>query len=295
MRVDRRTLLKTGAAAAAATALPNGFAGSTASAAREAKSFAEYLSDLGYELIPPANLITGHSFNGGVSYDEGHDYHGGGASGEPSKWFVLQDCARLDDIAKRNEFGVLAYFHILGCTNNAPAHRGEVLEQIVKYLVGPAGLKPERFVLVATERGDGFLEQLEPFGFKRDQVVLRKLDDARTAGDGSGYFKPDGHPMGQEFHTLSFHYAPEGKDLPSGRTYPLPGYLEIGEFLFEPQHKAAKDHESFGLGAERLVMAQGKLAGDFNSSRERLLAKLRDDTKRNGLKLPNAYDNFSAL
>lgn len=294
MSVDRRTLLKTGAFAAVAAAFPAHLTGLTASAAEQAKTYYDYLSGLGYKAIKEADLITGDSFNGGIRYDEGHDYHADAPNGEPNRWHVFQDCARVEDIAKRNDLGVLAYFHIIGCTNNEPAHRGEVLEQVVRYLVGPANLKPERFVLVATERGDGYLKQLEPFGFKRDQVVFREFDEARNAGDGSGYFKPDGHPMGQELHTLSFHYAPEGSDIPAERVYPLPGYLEIGEFLFDPQHDASKESEAFGLGVERLFMAQGQ-SGSFERTRELLLHKLETEAKRREIPLPQAYHDFSAL
>ncbi len=294
MSVDRRTLLKTGAIAAAAAAFPAHLTGLTASAAEEAKTYYDYFSGLGYKAIKEADLITGDSFNGGIRYDEGHDFHADAPNGEPNRWYVFQDCARVEDIAKRNQLGVLAYFHIIGCTNNTPTFRGEVLEQVVRYLVGPANLKPERFVVVGTERGEPFLSQLEPFGIKREQVVFRQLEEARSAGDGSGYFKPDGNPMGQEFHTLSFHYAPEGSDIPSERVYPLPGYLEIGEFAFEPRHDVRKESEAFGLGVERLFMARGK-SGSFERTRKLLLHKLKTEAKRREIPLPQAYHDFSEL
>ena len=295
MAVDRRTFLKTSAGAAAAVTLSGNPTGMTAQAAGEAHSYAEYLTGLGYQGIAPADLITGHNFNGGLSYDESHDYHRKAPGGEPEKWFVLQNCARLDDIAKRNERGVLAYFHILGCVNNTPDHPGEVLQQVLAFLLGQAKLIPERLFVVATEHADPYLERVESAAVAKEQIVTRPFDEAHATGDGSGYFRPDGHPTGPELHSLSLHYVPPGIDIGTEHKYPLPDHLEIGEFLFRPKNKPGSAVEMFSLGVERLAMAQGTSAGDFETSRKRLLASLEKEAGRKNVALPKAYHDFSAL
>ncbi|MEM8743412.1 MAG: hypothetical protein AAGF14_02120 [Pseudomonadota bacterium] len=294
MGIDRRTLLKTGAGAATLAALPEIFTGSIASAAGSAEVLTSHLSEMGYQGFPQASLITPHRFNGGVAFDYVHDYHAGSANGEPEKWFVLQDCARVEDIAKKDEPGVLAYFHVLAFKNNAPAYPGELLDQSLEFLIRKNGFSPERLLLVSTEEFRPFLKHLAPFGLDKGQVVFRQLSEAREAGDGSGFFSPKGYPDSPKILTASFHYIPEGSPVPETASYPPAGYFEIGEYAFKDEQAPNSKAEVALFGVERLAMAQGKSAGDFESSRKRLLEKLKDEAKRTGVELPRAYEDFSA-
>ncbi|MEM6583187.1 MAG: hypothetical protein AAF699_18055 [Pseudomonadota bacterium] len=293
MPVDRRTLLKTGAGAIAV--LPNVFTGSLASAAGTAETLTSFLTGNGYQGFPQADLITSHSFNGSVAFDYVHDYHANSPTGEPEKWFVLQDCARVEDIAKKDKPGVLAYFHVLAFKNNAPAYPGELLDQSLEFLIRQVGFKPSRLLLVSTEKFRPFLKQLEPFDIAEEQVVFRKLSDARKAGDGSGFFSPKGYPETPKILTASFHYMPEGQPMPKTSSYPPGGYFEIGEYAFKDEQAPSSKAEVALFGVERMAMAQGKTAGDFSSSRKRLLARLEEEAERRDIALPKAYHDFSAL
>ncbi len=295
MTVDRRTLLKTGAGAATLAVLPDTLTGSLASAAGTAEGLTKHLAGMGYQGFPQASLITPHRFNGGVAFDYVHDYHADSPNGEPEKWFVLQDCSRVEDITKKHEPGVLAYFHVLAFRNNAPAYPGQVLDQSLEFLVRKAGFKPDRLLLVSTEKFRPFLKQLEPFGIGEAQVVFRKLSEARKAGDGSGFFSPKGYPETPQILTASFHYIPDDMPIPERSSYPPAGFFEIGEYAFKDEQAPASKAEVALFGIERLTMAQGKPAGDFESSRKRLLARLEEEAKRLGVDLPKAHDHFSAL
>jgi hypothetical protein len=294
MTLDRRSFLKT-TVGAAALALSDGVIGTAALAASDGTDLREHFAHLGYQAIAPRDLITQHAFNGGVAYDETHDYHAEAPGGEPQKWAVMQNCARLEDIAKKDQPGTLAYFHIMPCWNNAPAHRGEVLDQALGYLTREAGLKPERFVIVSTERFQPYQDQVKAFGIGESQMVYRQLDEAVKIGDGSGYFRPDGHPMAPESHGASLHYAPEGTPIAKDPGYPPQGYLEIAEFLFEHKNAQTAKPEFFAFGVERVAMAQRKFDGGFETSRAQLLADLQAEAKRRGIDLPKAHGEFSAL
>ncbi|MEM7393751.1 MAG: hypothetical protein AAF492_15525, partial [Verrucomicrobiota bacterium] len=197
--------------------------------------------------------------------------------------------------AKKHEPGVLAYFHVLAFKDNAPAYPGALLGQSLEFLVRKAGFKPDRLLLVSTEEFRPYLKQLEPFGIGQEQVVLRPLSEAREAGDGSGFFSPKGYPDTPKILTASFHYIPNDQPIPKEVGYPPAGYFEIGEFAFKDEEAPTSKAEVALFGVERMTMAQGKTAGDFESSRKRLLKKLRDEAKRTGVDLPQAYKDFAAL
>jgi len=92
-----------------------------------------------------------------------------------------------------------------------------------------------------------------------------------------------------------FHYAPDGTPLPETFSYPLPGYFEIGEFLFESEKVPTSKLEVASFGVERLAMAQGKSAGDFEGSRKHLIAKLEEEAKRRDINLPHAHGKLAEL
>lgn len=291
MSTSRRNFIKVSAGLALASKMVGGANASEPPAGIDFQTITNEFDALGYQAVRREDLITGHLFNGGVRYDENREFSET-SGGEPQKWFVIQDCARVEDVARRGEFGVLAYFHIGAFVENAPAARGDVLKRALDFLIGSAGLDPERIVLVATELGKPFLEHSQSYGIHEEQIVIRSLEEARKSGDGSGYFNPKGHPHVPKQHTISVHYVPPGVSVSANPSYPLPDLIEIGEFGF---NESEEPGELFGFGVERLQMAAGYSAGDFISSRDELLLKLREEADQRKLPLPSAYKEFSSL
>ena len=82
--------------------------------------------------------------------------------------------------------------------------------------------------------------------------------------------------------------------MPETLNYPPEGYYEIGEFLFESEKVPTSKLEVASFGVERLAMARGKPAGDFESSRKHLISKLEEESKRRGIDLPHAHGKLSA-
>ena len=294
MTLDRRTFVKAGAATAVA-ALTNALKGLPALAADDAVEFARHFAELGYKMVDPVNLIQPHEYNGGLLYTCLDGYHKQDRSKEPDKWFVMQGCGRLEDVEVKHEPAVLAHFHIISFRNIKPAYPGEILDLALEYLIRKAEFKPERMIFVSTEKFRPFVKQLEPFGITGKQVVYRSIDEAMQARDGSGYFSPAGHPADPGNYCASFHYVPEGKPIPKSVGYPPEGYIEIGEFLFESAKKPHVKVDALSFGVERLAMARGKPAGDFESSRKQLVAKLEAEAKRRGVDLPDAHGKYSEL
>ena len=293
MTMDRRAFMKTGAGAAAAAALTDVFKAMPALAADDATGLARRFADLGYKMVEPVDLIRPHGFNGGLLYTCLNEYHRDDPRSEPERWFVMQGCGRLEDLDRKQEPGVLAHFHILSFRNNAPAYRGELLDQLLNFLVREADFKPERLLLVSTEKFKPYVKLLKPYGITEKQVFYRSMDEARKEGDGSGFFSPEGHPASPGNHCASIHYAPDAATLPETLSYPPQGYYEICEFLFESEKVPTSKLEVASFGVERLAMAQGKPAGDFESSRKHLISKLEEEAKRRGIDLPHAHRRYA--
>ncbi|MEM7393750.1 MAG: hypothetical protein AAF492_15520 [Verrucomicrobiota bacterium] len=293
MAIDRRVFMKTGAGAAAAAALADIFRAMPALASADATGLARHFADRGYKMVDPVDMIRPHGFNGGLLYTGLNEYHMDDPGKEPDKWFVIQGCGRLEDLDRKHEPGVLAHFHILSFRNNAPAYPGETFDLALGFLVRQAGFKPERLAFVSTDKFKPYLKLLQPYGISESQVVYRSIDEARKAGDGSGFFSPKGHPAAPGNHCVSFHYVPEGTPLPDKLGYPPEGYFEIGEFLFESEKVPTSKLEVASFGVERLAMARGKPAGDFESSRDSLVAKLEEEARRRGIDLPHAHRRYA--
>ena len=246
-----------------------------------------HFASLGYFERPPLDLITLDDFNDGLRYDRAI----GSSRGGNVMWPQL--CGRVEDIANKGQEGVLAGFHHFALRNSNPAFDGELLLQAVGFLVRQAGLPPSRLVFVSTEWFEPYKSIFGSHGIAMDQLIVRPLAEAEAAGDGSGFFKPDGHPMKPRLATVSIHFVTD--DGPAGgRSYPLSGAIEIAELTLRagPRRDAVVQDGSFGL--ERLLMAQGKAVGDFEESRRRLLRAIEQEAARRGVPLPEAHGTFAA-
>jgi hypothetical protein len=233
-----------------------------------------YFSDLGYATLPALALATGDSFNGGLRYD--------GSTDSVEKGLRVQPCARLDDLG-RNDPGRLALFHQIDVRNPVDGLTNEEgIEVAVGLLVGALGLDPGRLGLVSTELMEPLVSSMTALDLPDAHVYLRPVDEAMAAGDGSGYFNPEGHPAQPELLTTSLHYR-----VDPASTDPLghpagPGWIEIGEMALNVGPQA--DHPSmvWGFGLERLALAQGGEISTYEQSRLALLAALESEAGPDG-------------
>jgi len=248
----------------------------------------DFFVKLGYRRLPAMHLITGEGFNDGLRFDDTPDQY------PPGKTVRLQDCARMEDLARRGEPGVLPYFHIVALSSEKPTFRGELLTQVLDYLLQSAELDPKRFVFVSTDRFTPYLVQLQPYDISREQFVQRDLDAAIAAGDGSGYFRPKGHPAATGEYTVSIHYALDAGAKAPGKAlaYPLNGYLELAEVGIDSERGKSVPAESGGFGLERVLMAQGKPIDSFAQSHQKALAAIRAESERRGIALPKGYQKI---
>ncbi len=290
MPISRRTLLEFSLAGAAGLAVGPVAGASPARATPSAadvlkNDFAATFGRLGYEAVEPLGLITGEAFNGGLRYDESRpDY--------PAKDILfVQPAARIGDAGGRDLPGVLALFTICGLRRSDPAQPGELFGQMLAFLQERLKLDPERMVFVSTEVFAPYGEQFETV--RAGRFVKRSTEEAMSAGDGSGYFAPKDHPAAPAFSTVSIHY-PLGEAAGDGLSYPPEGHLEIAEIGLTPLDGGTGEAEVGGFGLERLLMASGQPAPDFEESRQALLRRLEDEASRTGRKLPSGYDLFAA-
>jgi len=284
MASSRRDVLKATAALAAPQFIIHG--------ARAAEVFdpaepVAYFEAQGYVLLDPHPLIADYGFNGGVRFDEAPAPQGDG------KTIRLQPCARIEDLARRGEPGVLPYFHILAYRNPAPAYPGEMTAQVLDFLVNGSGLDPHRMVVVSTELVDPLRPVFMDYGIGPSQIVQRAREAAEEEGDGSGYFSPPGHPHAPEMATASIHY-PHGEPPPQPpTTYPVEGYIELAEVSLP----GTKDDpvEEGGLGIERVAMAGDGVIDTYEEALVYLVAALEDEAEARDVPLPEGYHTFKTL
>ena len=283
MAHSRRDLLKASAAAAAPFLWT---AGARGAQVIDVPDTVVYFQDQGYELLPPHSLITEESFNGGIRYDE---LPPPTVSGRTIR---LQGCARLEDIPRRGEPGVLPKFHILAYRNTQPAYPGEVLHQVLDCLVNGSGLNPHRLIFVSTDRFDPYRLYLDDFDIGPHQVVIRPWEEAVAAGDGSGYFRPPEHPHATGMATVSLHYPLPGTPLESEHFYPLVGYLELGEVSLPAD---AGGPIEGGLGVERIAIAGDNVVDTYEEALVVLVNELEAEAAERGIPLPAGYQQFKNL
>jgi len=285
MTIDRRTLLRLSAAGAVTLAAGSRLALAAPGPIDEIRSDAlGYFGKHGFTELPPLSMITGDAFNGGIRFDETDT----DSSSAPT--IRVQPAARVDDIANRSLPGVLASFNIIGLRDPDPED-GTLLSRVMDFLTNARQLDPARMLFVSTELLRPHVGRVD--GVSADRLIERPMDEAKTAGDGSGFFAPDGHPLQPAFPTTSIHYPLPGIEPDPSPTYPAEGYIEIAEIGL-PSPDGAGDTGA-GIGLERLAMAEGEEVPDFDKTLLNLLRIIEDEAERTGKPLPDGYTMFASL
>jgi len=253
-----------------AESVPAPLTGVDAETRRTATEFIRYLDKRGYKSVAALPLVTGHSFNGGLQYDED-------ATILTPLHYAIQPASRIDDLSHTSRAGVLPLFHIIGCANA----RNEVdasLALTLDYLVNVVGLDRRRLRLTGTEKARPLFPILARYGVNETQMRLVNWQEARRKGEGSGYFEPKGHPRSPSFDTLSIEYSfPDGKELE---------LAEIG--IIAP-------NECFGIGVERVTMARQNKLMHWEDGLPGYRRAVEQDARRQGLALPAGYYEFLGL
>ena len=285
MTIDRRTLLRFSAAGAAALATGGRIAFAAPGPIDEIQSSAlGYFGKHGFAELPPLSMITGEAFNGGIRFDETDNDSPSGPT------IRVQPAARVDDIADRSLPGVLALFNIIGL-RDADAEGGTLLSRVMDFLTNARQLDPGRMLFVSTELLRPQIGRVD--GVSADRVIERPMDEAKAAGDGSGFFAPAGHPLQPAYPTVSLHYPLPGIEPDPSPTYPPEGYIEIAEIGL-PSPDGAGDTGA-GIGLERVAMAEGEDVPDFERTLLNLLRIIEDEAARTGKPLPDGYTKFASL
>ncbi|WP_298987299.1 hypothetical protein [uncultured Roseibium sp.] len=285
-QISRRTVLELSLAGAAGLTAGTGLAfGATEAAVSLETEFRSHFCQLGYKTTEPLGLLTGDRFNGGLRYDETLGIPVSGNS------LVVQPAARIDDAARHQEAGVLALFTICGLRQSEPIEQRSLFANMLNFLVEKARLDPARLVFVSTEAFSPYAETNDMV--RAGRTLLRPMNEAKAAGDGSGFFAPKDHPAGPGYHSVSIHY-PLAARTSDELVYPLAGHLEIADIGFTPPEQPESALELGGIGLERLAFAATSVMPSFEDSRQDLLDRLKAEAERDGKPLPKGYEIFAA-
>ena len=274
MELSRRALLTSASLALPAVALGNQVPAAAkprkahAATAATLGAFHSFMAENRFTPLPPLPLCPAHATTAGYNYDEGmtrSDWRNGR--------YVVQTCARVDDIPKRRKRGVLPAFNI-GAWQTTPS---KALPLAIAFLVDVMGLRPENLT-VTTIKGNPLLAYITKAGLKRSQVELRDTAAAKSAGDGSGWFVDP--VTGQGNPSMSIEYRRGSRTLEIGETgicMGLPG---------KPAH--------VDIGIERVTWAAAGHIEPWEDVLPRLLSYSSQVSQNAGIPLPAGYETFRA-
>ncbi|MGI9535254.1 MAG: hypothetical protein ACR2NW_09920 [Thermodesulfobacteriota bacterium] len=249
----------------------------------------KYFESKGFKQYPKHNLITEHDFNHGLRYDD-----------EPieklnGKWMRLQDCGRVEDILKSNDLGMLAYFHILTLANFKPKFQGEMLSEVLVYLINEAGLDPRKIILVSTDWINPYKAHIDNFNINTSQIILRPYREIIAERDGSGLYSVKDHPYDPNYPTVSIHYIVDNGKIKQKHDYRSIQELEICEISLNVGPNEKKNTEFAAIGIERLKMAQGHNLISYEESKNQLISALENEANYRNIDLPKAHTTFNKI
>lgn len=228
-----------------------------------------YVQKANFVAAQAAPIISGHRFNGGLNYDE----HIAKSS---QSIYLIQPSSRVEDIAKKSKNGSLPLFTILGFNSSLQVNLTDHSQFIFDFLIGDVGLDPKRIHITSTELIKPLLPSMLRYGISENKIQLRPLSEAKKAGDGSGWFAPEGHPKQVMMPSFSVEYLmPDGLDL------------EIAEFGINDL--------SGGFGIERLTMAKNQNYFSWNDYLPEFKRVVEEEAQKNRQALPVGYYEILGL
>ncbi|MEM7170008.1 MAG: hypothetical protein AAF530_07545 [Pseudomonadota bacterium] len=264
MKFTRRQCI-VGTATLAASSLP---ISALMRAATASTSFDAALTDIKRRLIgfhksidltqvEPGGLLTGDmEINGGLRYDDAELITGKGQ-------FGIQPCARVDDVKDKERPGVLPLFEILSVSGKPNDDAKIETLRLLEVLLDVLQFDQSQIAFVSVPQFQDLQTVLDDKGeWRSDAVAIRDPKDARTEGDGSGYFQAPGAETGM--YTAGIYYALDPNSAPI-QASAQDGWLEIGELVFDET-----SHFSYSLGLDRIAMALTGEVPRWESREQRL-------------------------
>lgn len=236
----------------------------------------EYFKSKGYAAQAPKPLITGADHNGGLTYDED-----GFGSGSTHSLFVIQPCARIEDVQDQHKPGTLPVFTMFALYPADAVTAQRRTSDLLEFLTAVASLDPKRLRVTTTELAKPLFADFESHGISHGQIRLRPLSEAQTDGAGSGWFAPKGHPNAPAFATYSVEFAmADGTEI------------EIAECSVEfvPPHNGGA-----GIGLERLTMAMNDKLMSWDDSVKSFKQAAEAEALLSGKPLPGGYYTMLGL
>ena len=265
MTVDRRNVLKLGSAMAVGSVLPGALGANTGATASEIRSsfkktqenLRAILAVRGFSETPVLSVVSGQEgYNGGLRHDSDLDRLENGQ-------FVIQPCARMEDVQERQRSDVLPLFHECAVKQPGSVSRDDNARMGLDLLIRDFGLDPSRLGFVSVPHSEVLQAVLSEYGFAHDEdVYLRNPGEALAARDSSGYFFQD--PASPEYMvTLGVYYRLSQDGSNAINSYPpSSNWTEIAEIVFDGSPVPV-----LSIGVERLNLAA---TGHFPTWEDRL-------------------------
>ncbi len=286
MKFDRRDIVRLGSALTLGSVLPGVVSATTGGARDFDAKYQKVLSQLRGELgrlglteTEALSIVTDVPMNGGLRHDSDLDLLAPGQ-------FVIQPCARVEDVPERNRPDVLPMFHECAVLLADDRDVDAALRQMMGILVDVFGLAPAQLGFVSVPAAEILRPTLSDMNYVFDDVVfVRDRGEAFAARDSSGFFFPD--PNRPDHYTTVGIYARLSETAaPRITSYPpSSGWTEIGELVIDGGVAPI-----LSIGTERLTLAA---TGAFPTWQDRLPALFEMvEAARTGLPRPEGLDAF---
>lgn len=284
MTLDRRDLIILGTALTLASAVP----GSARAAGGELEvqvqevtnQLRTVLANNGLSEITALPIVTDRpDVNGGLRHDSDLETLSMGQ-------FVVQPCARVNDVDERTRPGVLPLFHECACLQPKGVDWGSNTRMMIRLLTEDFGLNPKRLGFVTVPKGEMMRAVFDEAGIDfNTRVLLRNEADALAARDSSGYFFPDPN-LPDHMATIGVYLRLGEAGSPQINSYPPPpDWVEIAEIVIEGSPAPV-----LSFGVERLTLAVTDQNPNWDDRLARLFKLVEDDSS--GLPPPSGIQQF---
>jgi hypothetical protein len=247
-----------------------------------------YFQKQGYSRVAPVSIISDLDYNEGLNYDEAVYFDDNQAR------FVLQSCSRSEDIAHKNKPGTLPIFTILGYSWQLDSDFTGPTKLLFDYLIGHVGLDPSRLRVTTTELAEPLFSTFEFYGVFLPQIRLRSLQEAKDSGDGSGFFRPHGHPDSPDFPTYSVEYVFSAKTQEKQKSYDFDtpiNEIELAEIGLNNDF----GFSAGAIGLDRVMMAKNDKAMYWESYLPVFKHAVLAEAQREQKQLPLGYHKILGL